>query len=244
SPTITAYKRYQVGTWAPVQIAWGVENRTALVRALPAGPSTRIENRQGSSDANPYLLAAVMIAAGLDGIRRSLDPGEPVPALPLPAAAYQSRAGRGRTGRGRGTDPGPGAGVHQHVRRGAPLRLAALPQPRHRLGDQRVPRDALRRTVQLPSTADQGVIPVSHERAAGLEVTIRPARAEVFLLSLPMVRTFRSAYGQSGGRKRLIVVRLEDQDGTPGWGEAPVAERPRYCTDTAESTWSALTDML
>ena len=77
SPTITAYKRYQVGTWAPVQIAWGVENRTALVRALPAGSSTRIENRQGSSDANPYLLAAVMIAAGLDGIRRSLDPGDP-----------------------------------------------------------------------------------------------------------------------------------------------------------------------
>jgi glutamine synthetase len=77
SPTITAYKRYQVGTWAPVQIAWGVENRTALVRALPAGPGTRIENRQGSSDANPYLLAAVMIAAGLDGIRRCLDPGDP-----------------------------------------------------------------------------------------------------------------------------------------------------------------------
>ena len=98
--------------------------------------------------------------------------------------------------------------------------------------------------MQLPSTADPGVIPVSHERAAGLEVTIRPARAEVFMLSLPMVRTFRSAYGQSGGRKRLIVVRLEDQDGTPGWGEAPIAERPRYCTDTAESTWSALTGLL
>jgi glutamine synthetase len=77
SPTITAYKRYQVGTWAPVQIAWGVENRTALVRALPAGSSTRIENRQGSSDANPYLLAAAMIAAGLDGIRRCISPGDP-----------------------------------------------------------------------------------------------------------------------------------------------------------------------
>ena len=96
----------------------------------------------------------------------------------------------------------------------------------------------------MPSTADPGVIPVSHERAAGLEVTIRPARAEVFMLSLPMVRTFRSAYGRSGGRKRLIVVRLEDEDGTPGWGEAPIAERPRYCTDTAESTWSALTGLL
>jgi glutamine synthetase len=78
SPTVTAYKRYQPGTWAPIQIAWGVENRTALVRGLPAGRNTRVENRMGSSDANPYLLAAVMIAAGLDGIRRELDPGDPV----------------------------------------------------------------------------------------------------------------------------------------------------------------------
>jgi len=77
SPTITAYKRYQLGTWAPVQIAWGIENRTALVRALPAGEGTRIENRLGSSDANPYLLAAVMVAAGLDGIRRRLEPPDP-----------------------------------------------------------------------------------------------------------------------------------------------------------------------
>jgi glutamine synthetase len=77
SPTVTAYKRYQPGTWAPIQIAWGVENRTALVRGLPAGSNTRIENRMGSSDANPYLLTAAMIAAGLDGIRRELDPGEP-----------------------------------------------------------------------------------------------------------------------------------------------------------------------
>jgi glutamine synthetase len=77
SPTVTAYKRYQVGNWAPVQVAWGIENRTALVRALLAGPDTRVENRLGSSDANPYLLSAVMIAAGLDGIRRCLEPPEP-----------------------------------------------------------------------------------------------------------------------------------------------------------------------
>jgi glutamine synthetase len=77
SPTVTGYKRYQLGTWAPVQVAWGVENRTALVRALPAGPDTRIENRLGSADANPYLLAAVMIAAGLDGIRQELEPPDP-----------------------------------------------------------------------------------------------------------------------------------------------------------------------
>jgi glutamine synthetase len=72
SPTVTAYKRYHRGTWAPIQIAWGIQNRTALVRALPDGDATRIENRLGSSDANPYLLAAVMVAAGLDGVRRRL----------------------------------------------------------------------------------------------------------------------------------------------------------------------------
>jgi glutamine synthetase len=76
-PTVTGYKRYQKGTWAPVQAAWGIDNRTALVRALPDGDGTRIENRLGSSDANPYLLAAVMVAAGLDGIRRRLPAPEP-----------------------------------------------------------------------------------------------------------------------------------------------------------------------
>jgi glutamine synthetase len=76
-PTVTGYKRYHKGTWAPVQVAWGIDNRTALVRALPDGDGTRIENRLGSSDANPYLLAAVMVAAGLDGIRRGLSAPEP-----------------------------------------------------------------------------------------------------------------------------------------------------------------------
>lgn len=77
APTVTAYKRYRPGTWAPVRVVWGVDNRRALVRALPDGRDTRIENRLGSSDANPYLLAAAMVAAGVDGVRRGLDPGDP-----------------------------------------------------------------------------------------------------------------------------------------------------------------------
>jgi o-succinylbenzoate synthase len=81
-------------------------------------------------------------------------------------------------------------------------------------------------------------------RASAVVSPLRLERAEVWMLSLPMVRAFRSAYGRSGGRKRLIVVRLEDRDGACGWGEAPVAERPTYCPDTAESTWSALVDLL
>ena len=77
APTVTAYKRYLPGTWAPVRAGWAIDNRTALVRAIPGPEGARIENRLGSSDVNPYLLAAVMVAAGLDGVRRRLDPGPP-----------------------------------------------------------------------------------------------------------------------------------------------------------------------
>jgi o-succinylbenzoate synthase len=98
--------------------------------------------------------------------------------------------------------------------------------------------------VQLRPAADPGITRAGYERAQQIEARIELARAVTFMLSLPLVRTFRSAYGRSSGRKRMIVVRLEDRDGTSGWGEAPVAERPTYGTDTAESTWSALTDLL
>lgn len=77
APTVNAYKRYIPGTVAPVRIGWGVDNRSALVRAIPAGANTHLENRIGSSDANPYLLAAVCVAAGLDGIANETDPGPP-----------------------------------------------------------------------------------------------------------------------------------------------------------------------
>jgi o-succinylbenzoate synthase len=94
-------------------------------------------------------------------------------------------------------------------------------------------------------------VPVTESSAAGFLSRARAvaepvalARAGVFMLSLPQIRAFRSAYGRSSGRKRLIVVRLEDADGVTGWGEAPIAERPLYGADTAESTWSALTDLL
>jgi len=77
APTITAYKRFRPGTWAPIRVAWGFDNRTAMVRVLGSGGNTRIENRLPSSCANPYLLSAGMVAAGLDGIRNGVDPGEP-----------------------------------------------------------------------------------------------------------------------------------------------------------------------
>jgi glutamine synthetase len=77
APTVNSYKRLTVGeslsgtTWAPAYIAHGPNNRTALVRTLPG----RFEWRVPDASANPYLATAALIAAGLDGIDRGLDPG-------------------------------------------------------------------------------------------------------------------------------------------------------------------------
>jgi len=77
APTVNSYKRLTVGesitgtTWAPAYVAHGWNNRTALVRTL-AG---RFEWRAPDASANPYLMLAGLVAAGLDGIERGLDPG-------------------------------------------------------------------------------------------------------------------------------------------------------------------------
>jgi glutamine synthetase len=77
APTVNSYKRLTVGeslsgtTWAPATIAQGPNNRTALVRTLPG----RFEWRLPDSSCNPYLATAALVAAGLDGIDRQLDPG-------------------------------------------------------------------------------------------------------------------------------------------------------------------------
>jgi glutamine synthetase len=79
APTVNSYKRLVVGrslsgaTWAPAYIAYGDNNRTACVR-IPYG---RIEMRLPDGGMNSYLATAAILAAGLDGIERKLDPGEP-----------------------------------------------------------------------------------------------------------------------------------------------------------------------
>lgn len=77
APTVNAYKRYHPGTWAPTRAGWGMDNRTAMVRGIVAGRNTRIENRIGASDANPYLLVAAQAAAGINGIHRELSASKP-----------------------------------------------------------------------------------------------------------------------------------------------------------------------
>jgi len=75
APTVNSYKRYRAGTFAPTRIAWSVDNRTAGFRVVGSGPSLRVECRIPGADANPYLAYAALLAAGLDGIERRLEPG-------------------------------------------------------------------------------------------------------------------------------------------------------------------------
>jgi glutamine synthetase len=79
TPTINGYKRFAPFSFAPDRASWAVENRGAMIRVLggPGDESTHLENRVGEPCANPYLFMATQIAAGLDGIDRSLDPGAP-----------------------------------------------------------------------------------------------------------------------------------------------------------------------
>jgi len=75
NPLINSYKRLVPGYEAPINIAWSERNRSPLIR-VPAkrGKSTRIEVRMPDPSANPYLALAVMLAAGLDGIKNQITP--------------------------------------------------------------------------------------------------------------------------------------------------------------------------
>jgi glutamine synthetase len=84
SPTVNCYKRLQMGpaltgslsgyTWTPAFVSYGDNNRTQMLRVPEAG---HVEDRSISSAFNPYLGIAAYLSAGLDGIARRLDPGEP-----------------------------------------------------------------------------------------------------------------------------------------------------------------------
>jgi glutamine synthetase len=89
TPTVNGYKRYRPYSFAPDRVCWAVENRGALVRVqgAPGDSSSHVEMRIGEPAANPYLYMAANIAAGLDGIRRGLEPPAPVEADPYVADA-------------------------------------------------------------------------------------------------------------------------------------------------------------
>jgi len=89
APTVNSYKRLVPGFEAPIYLAWGFSNRSVAVRIPktldPNG--ARIEFRVPDPLANPYLALSAITLAGLDGIQRKLDPGDP-----LKTNSYQLRA--------------------------------------------------------------------------------------------------------------------------------------------------------
>ena len=80
NPTVNSYKRLVPGYEAPIYVAWSDTNRSALVRkpAARVPAASRIELRSPDPSCNPYLALAVMLQAGLDGIKRDLDAPDPV----------------------------------------------------------------------------------------------------------------------------------------------------------------------
>ena len=89
APNVNSYKRYAAGSWAPTTLAWGEDNRTCGFRVVGRDKARRVETRIPGGDVNPYLAFAALIAAGLDGVERGLDPPPR-----LEGNAYESDAER------------------------------------------------------------------------------------------------------------------------------------------------------
>jgi glutamine synthetase len=83
TPSTNSFRRLQPHYWSSAYTAWGIENREAAVR-VPSrywddeAGSTNLELKASDNSANPYIALGGVIAAALDGVTRSLDPGDPV----------------------------------------------------------------------------------------------------------------------------------------------------------------------
>src|SRR2546423_5123804 len=80
NPTINSYKRLVPGYFAPVNVSWGIENRSCAIRVIrsPQPERCRIECRRPGADANPYLALAALAVSAADGLRRDASPPEPI----------------------------------------------------------------------------------------------------------------------------------------------------------------------
>ena len=75
NPTLNSYKRLVPGYCKPVNVSWGIDNRSAAVVVRSEHPDrTRIVCRRPGADANPYLALAALVASAADGIRRRAQP--------------------------------------------------------------------------------------------------------------------------------------------------------------------------
>jgi glutamine synthetase len=82
-PSVNSYRRLQPHFWSSAYTAWGPDNREAAVRVPSTYPSdragsTNAELKASDSSSNPYLALGGLLAAGLDGVTRGLEAGEPV----------------------------------------------------------------------------------------------------------------------------------------------------------------------
>jgi glutamine synthetase len=75
APNVNSYKRFQAASFAPTNIVWSRDNRTAGFRVLGHGKGSRIECRIPGADVNPYLAFAALLAAGLAGVEQGLELG-------------------------------------------------------------------------------------------------------------------------------------------------------------------------
>jgi glutamine synthetase len=98
-PSFNSYQRLQPQSWSSAYTVWGHDNREAAVRV--ASPfwsdvegSTNLELKAADSSCNPYIALGGLLAAGLDGVERALEPGEPTEADPA-SLAEAERADRG-----------------------------------------------------------------------------------------------------------------------------------------------------
>jgi glutamine synthetase len=79
NPTVNAYRRINAEALVPTRVCWGHDHRMVLVRVpKDRGAGTRLELRLGDGTANPYLAYTAALAAGLDGVRRGVEPPDPV----------------------------------------------------------------------------------------------------------------------------------------------------------------------
>ncbi|MDX6751689.1 glutamine synthetase family protein [Geminicoccaceae bacterium 1502E] len=79
APNVNSYRRLRRYSTAPINVHWGIENRTVGLRVPISGPDARrVENRLAGADANPYLAIAASLACGWLGMTEEMEPTEPI----------------------------------------------------------------------------------------------------------------------------------------------------------------------